>query len=99
MSVLIGVLFILSIVGIPAWLLLVGHRLRDRGLRVRGAFWGGVVGHGVGDAALLGLLLAPPLVWPPPEPIWLLALVLFVPSVLGLAIGAAVGRSKPRRHG
>ena len=38
---------LLGLFGAPAILLWLGHRLRDRTARQRGAFWGGAIGHSV----------------------------------------------------
>lgn len=92
-------LFFVGIVVIPASLLVIGRRIRYRGRRMRGAFWGGIAGHLLGDALFLATMLTPPLVWPPDEPLWGLALFLLVPPVLGMAVGAAIGRRRPRRYG
>ena len=43
-----------------AWL---GHHMRARSPRQKGAFWGGIFGHTAGLLLTLGLALAPPIVW------------------------------------
>lgn len=94
-----GVLLLVGAVLIPVWLLVVGRRIRFRGRRVRGAFWGGIAGHLLGDVLFLGALLTPPLAWPPMRPVWALPLLLVIPPVVGVAAGAAVGRRRPLKHG
>lgn len=94
-----ALLFFVGIVVIPAWLLVIGRRIRYRERRMRGAFWGGVAGHLLGDALFIGTMVTPPLVWPPEAPLWGLALVLLVPPAVGMGIGAIIGRRRPRRYG
>lgn len=94
-----GLLFLAGAVLIPAWLLVTGRRIRHKGRRIRGAFWGGIAGHLVGDVLFLAALLAPPLVWPPGRPAWTVPLLLVIPPVVGAAVGAAIGRRKPLRYG
>lgn len=77
---------------VPALLLWLGHRLRDRTPRQRGAFWGGVIGH---TAALLIALLAlhfPPVLWTGDVRI----AIAFWAMVVGTAAGAAIGSRRAR---
>lgn len=94
-----ALLFFVGIVLIPAWLLVIGRRIRSRSRRMRGAFWGGVAGHFLGDVLFIAAMITPPLVWPPEQPLWDLALVLLVPPAVGMGIGAIIGRRRPRRYG
>lgn len=94
-----ALLFFVGVVVIPAWLLVIGRRIRYRGRRMRGAFWGGIAGHLLGDVLFIGAMVTPPLVWPPEAPLWSLALFLLVPPALGMVVGALVGRRRPRRYG
>ena len=98
MSVAAGAALLGGLVALPAWLLVTGRRLRHKGRRVRGAFWGGVAGYLLGDALFLALALRPPLVWPPEGSAWTLPAALIVPAVAGIALGAAVGRRPPERR-
>ena len=56
-----------GIFGVPALLLLVGHRLRRRSMRVQSAFWGAVAGHLL--AMVIGSVAAmnPPEEWAPTD--------------------------------
>lgn len=99
MSPLAAAFFLTGALAVPAWLLAMGRRYRYRSRRVRGAFWGGVAGHVLGDALLLGALLTPPFVWPPGRPMWVLGLLLLAPPLLGMGIGALVGRRRPAPRG
>lgn len=94
-----ALLFFVGVVLIPVWLLAIARRIRYRGRHVRGAFWGGIAGHLLGEVLFIVTLIMPPLAWPPEEPLWTLALLLLVPPMLGMAVGAAVGRRRPRRYG
>jgi hypothetical protein len=80
---------------VPALLLWLGHRLRDRSPAQRGAFWGGVIGHSIAlPIGLLGLHY-PPVLWAGDARI----LIAFWIMLLGGALGAAVGalRAQARR--
>lgn len=46
--------------GILAWL---GHKLRGRSARARGAFWGGLAGYGGAMVLFFIATLMPPLLW------------------------------------
>ncbi|HEX6307061.1 MAG TPA: hypothetical protein VFZ69_02670 [Longimicrobiales bacterium] len=55
--------FLLGLLIVPALLLWLGHRLRDRSPAQRRAFWGGVVGHTIALIVALALLHYPPVLW------------------------------------
>ena len=93
-----GSLFLIGAVLFPGWLLVTGRRLRYRGRRVRGAYWGGVVGHLLGDALFLAVLLTPPLMLPGSDGSLMPPLLLVVPAVLGAMVGAVVGRRRVSRR-
>lgn len=54
---------LLGLFGAPVALLWLGHRLRDRSPRQRGAFWGGAAGHTAAIALTLIVALTPPIWW------------------------------------
>ena len=58
-----GLAFLVGILVVPAALLWLGHRLRDRSPAQRGAFWGGVIGHSAALLLALGALHYPPELW------------------------------------
>ena len=97
LSWLTGALWLMGVVGVPTWLLVTARRLRHRGRRIRGAFWGAVAGHLVGDLILLGALLQPPLSWPRPGPAWILPVLLTAPPLMGFTMGLAIGRGPTSR--
>lgn len=78
--------------GVPAVLLWLGHRIRRRAPRWRGAFWGAVVAHGVAVPIAAVAAMTPPVEWASTDMLrgllglWLLLLA----PVLGGAIGAAL---------
>lgn len=57
------VALLVGLFAIPGLLLWLGHRLRDRSPRQRGAFWGGVIGHGIGLAITLTAAVKPAVWW------------------------------------
>lgn len=97
MSLTGGLLFFFGTVVFPGWLLVIGRRLRYRGRRIRGAFWGGIVGHLIGDGLFLGVLLTPPLALPSGDDTTL-PLLLVVPALLSAMVGAAIGRRRSSRR-
>jgi uncharacterized membrane protein YkvI len=79
---------------VPALLLTLGHRLRDRTALQRGAFWGGVVGHA---AALLVAILAlhfPPVLWESDARVALAFWSMLLGGATGVAAGAAFARRR-----
>lgn len=48
---------------IPAGLVWLGHRVRERSERARAVFWGGVIGHTLAMAVTLTASMAPPIWW------------------------------------
>lgn len=79
---------------VPCVLLWLGHRLRRRPARLRGAFWGGVIGYGVAAAAALVAGMYPPAMWSGDDTIrgllgfWLL----LVAPLVGVMLGALSAR-------
>ena len=47
----------------PAAMLWLGHRLRRRAPRARGAFWGAVIGHSLAAVPALVAAMIPPATW------------------------------------
>ena len=72
----------------PAVLLWLGHRLRRRSVRVRGAFWGGVIGHSLGMLVTLLAAHYPPVLWGGEG--WRAAAV-HASMLAGASLGAAAG--------
>ncbi len=54
---------LLGLFAVPALLLWLGHRLHRRSARVRGAFWGGAVGHTLAMCAATVAAMYPPAAW------------------------------------
>lgn len=74
---------------VPVVLLWLGHRLRRRPARLRGAFWGGVIGYGIASVAALVAGMYPPAEWSDGDVVrgllgfWLLLIAPLVGAVLG----------------
>lgn len=74
---------------VPVVLLWLGHRLRRRPVRLRGAFWGGVIGYGVASLAALVVGMYPPHEWSGGDVMrgllgfWLLLIAPLVGALLG----------------
>lgn len=77
---------------VPAVLLWLGHRPRRRTPVQRGAFWGGVTGHGAAMLITLGALHFPPVLWTG----GLRDIVAFWAMLLGGAAGALIGALRAR---
>jgi hypothetical protein len=84
--------FLAGAVAVPALLLWLGHRLRDRGRAQRGAFWGGVIGHSIAMVVTLVAMHWPPVIWQGGARTTLV----FWSMLLGGTLGAAVGALKNR---
>ncbi|MHB1224396.1 MAG: hypothetical protein ACYC2G_10195 [Gemmatimonadaceae bacterium] len=84
------VVMLLGLFAVPTVLLWLGHRLRRRTARQRGAFWGALVGHiaAVVLATLASML--PPQAWGPDDLVRGLAsyAALLVLPIIGGAVGA-----------
>jgi hypothetical protein len=76
---------------IPTILLALGHRLRDRSVVGRGAFWGGVIGHTL--ALVVGTLALhyPPVLWSGTTREVLAFWIMMLGGVAGMALGAVRG--------
>jgi uncharacterized membrane protein YkvI len=84
--------FLLGLLIVPALLLWLGHRLRDRSPAQRGAFWGGVIGHSAALIVAVTLLHYPPVMWTGAVRS---AIAMWV-MLLGAAAGAALGAVRRR---
>jgi hypothetical protein len=77
---------------VPAWLLAVGHHWRKRSERLKGAFWGGVIGHTIAALVACVAALYLPEMWSDANVVrGLLGLWLMLLGGLGgMALGAAL---------
>lgn len=80
---------------VPCVLLWLGHRLRRRPARLRGAFWGGVMGYGVAAAAALVAGMYPPAMWSGADT--MRGAIGFWSLLLLTAVGVLVGALKAGR--
>lgn len=86
--------FLIGLLVVPALLLWLGHRLRDRSPAQRGAFWGGVIGHTIAVVVAVTLLHYPPVMWTGEVRAAIAMWVMLVGAGVGGAVGA--GRSVVR---
>jgi len=54
---------LLGLFGVPALLMILGHRLRGRSEPHKRRFWGGVLGYIVGIVVAVCAMLLPPVLW------------------------------------
>ena len=73
----------------PALLLWLGHRLRRHSARLRGVFWGGVIGHSLGMLITLFAAHYPPVFWEGEG--WWRAVAVHASMLAGASLGAAAG--------
>lgn len=78
---------------VPALLLWLGHRLRDRSAVQRGAFWGGVIGHSGAILVALAVLHYPPVMWTGELRAAIAMWVMLLGAAAGAGAGALRGRS------
>lgn len=93
------ILLLVGTLAPPLAMLALGHSYRHRGGGARGAFWGGVVGYGVGVVVTVAAMLLPAVAWAG-GPVVREAVVhgaLLAGSVLGMAVGLALGRGRVRQ--
>jgi protein-S-isoprenylcysteine O-methyltransferase Ste14 len=88
-----GAALLLGLFAVPTLLLALGHRLRERSPRQRGAFWGGVIGHSTAVLIAVAAMHYPPVLWTTP---YRSALVFFV-MLAGGILGAGIGVLRVRR--
>jgi uncharacterized membrane protein YkvI len=85
--------FLIGLLVVPAILLWLGHRLRDRSPAQRGAFWGGVIGHTMALIIAITLLHYPPVMWSGALRAAIAMWVMLLGAAAGAALGALRGRS------
>jgi hypothetical protein len=78
----------------PLVLLALGHGLRRRSARARGAFWGAVIGYGLGAIITSVITVLPPYYWGGGSA--LRELVVHWSLVVPTAVGSLVGALKAR---
>jgi hypothetical protein len=76
---------------VPLALLALGHRLRERSTRQRGAFWGGVIGHSLALLAAIAALHYPAVLWTGQARTFVAFWLMLVGGVAGALVGAALG--------
>lgn len=79
---------LLGLFVVPLFLLLLGHRLRDRGRRQRAAFWGGVIGHTSALFVSITALHYPPVIWSSQARVLIAFWLMLIGGVAGATIGA-----------
>jgi hypothetical protein len=83
---------LVGLVVVPALLLWIGHRLRDRTPTQKGAFWGGVIGHSLAMIVAIVALHVPGVVWTGGAR----EMLAFWSMLLGGAVGAVIGAMRAR---
>jgi hypothetical protein len=86
-----GIALLLGLFVVPLVLLAAGHRLRERSTRVRGAFWGGVVGHSIAAIIAVTAMHWPPVIWTGEVRTALALWSMLLGGVLGMLIGGLRG--------
>ena len=71
----------------PAWLVWLGHGLRNRSPRMWRVFWGGVIGNALAIVIVCIALFTPPLMWRDAS---MRALVIHWGLLAATALGAAI---------
>jgi hypothetical protein len=84
------VVMLLGLFAVPGVLLWLGHRLRRRTARQRGAFWGALIGHVAAVVLATAAAMLPPQAWGPDDLVRGLAsyAALLVLPLIGGAVGA-----------
>ena len=85
--------FLAGLFGAPATLLWLGHHMRDRSPRLKGAFWGGLIGHSATLVLTVVLALAPPVAWT--DDAWR-GFAVHSAMLAGFLAGAALGAARRR---
>jgi hypothetical protein len=86
-----NVALLLGFFVVPLALLALGHRLRDRTVRQRGAFWGGVIGHSLALLAAVTAMHYPAVLWTGQPRVFVAFWLMLIGGAAGALIGAAVG--------
>lgn len=84
---------LIGLIIIPALLLWLGHGLRKRSPRLRGAYWGGVIGHTAALVIAVVALHFPPVLWTGHVRIAIAFWTMCVGAVAGAAIGSIRART------
>jgi hypothetical protein len=90
---------LLGLFVVPTLLLVLGHRLRERSERQRGAFWGGVIGHSTAALVAITAMHYPPVLWTTDARTTLAFWAMLVGGLIGAGIGALRGRRRRERGG
>ena len=88
-------LFLFNLIGVPVWLLRMGHRFRRKSVKHRRMFWYALIGYGLGALVSVGAMLAPPVEWVNAgarSP-----MVHFGPTI-GFFLGLLIGQTTQRRQ-
>jgi hypothetical protein len=90
---------LLGLFGVPALLMILGHRLRGRSERHKRRFWGGVLGYVLGMVVAVCAMLLPPVGWADGSLLrpFLVHWSMFTGGVLGVLTGPAWARTPARR--
>jgi hypothetical protein len=86
-----GIALLLGLFVVPLALLAAGHRLRERSARVRGAFWGGVIGHSTAVVIAVTAMHYPPVLWTGEVRTALALWSMLLGGVLGMILGGVRG--------
>jgi hypothetical protein len=76
---------------VPLALLALGHRLRERTVQQRGAFWGGVIGHSLALLAAITALHYPAVLWTGQARVFVAFWLMLIGGASGAVVGAAIG--------
>ncbi len=97
-----GVLaMLLGLFAVPTYLLWAGHHWRKRSARIKGAFWGGLVGHTVAGIVATAAAMYEPTLWSDDDVLrgvlgyWLM----LAAGVSGILIGALLGGRSEQANG
>jgi hypothetical protein len=89
-----GAALLIGLFGVPTALLAMGHRLRERSRTVRGAFWGGVIGHTTALAVAVLAFHVPPVLWQHDARTFLVLWLMPLAGAAGALAGAATARGR-----
>lgn len=98
MSSIQGALLLLGLFGLPLLLLVCNHRFRHLKFRMRGGFWGGVIGYLLGTIVWGIATIAPAQMWPQGSVrSYVIVLALSFCITAGFALGTLVG-NRPKQQ-